>query len=99
MNLLGRLAHLALAIALLLPFASALTYRGADYSSLINLENSGRVFRDNGSSEWPFFLVAGSVVLTIFLRKLTSSTLFWQDAGQTLRASVFGRVTVTPITV
>ncbi|KAJ8077222.1 hypothetical protein AAF712_004116 [Marasmius tenuissimus] len=50
MNLLGRLAHLAVAMAVMLPFASALTYHGADYSSLINLENSGKTFKDNGTT-------------------------------------------------
>lgn len=39
-------------LLLLLPFLSfvnALTWKGADFSSLINLENSGRVFRDSAS--------------------------------------------------
>ncbi|KAJ3514531.1 hypothetical protein NLJ89_g2321 [Agrocybe chaxingu] len=47
----------ALIVSLLsLPFiAQALQYRGADFSSLINLENSGIVYRDSGSTnklEW-----------------------------------------------
>ncbi|KAL0577635.1 hypothetical protein V5O48_004360 [Marasmius crinis-equi] len=50
MNLFSRLAHLIAMLAVLLPFASALTYHGADYSSLINLENAGRTFKDNGTT-------------------------------------------------
>ncbi|KAF5368930.1 hypothetical protein D9758_002917 [Tetrapyrgos nigripes] len=40
---------LAFSLALF-PWVSALTYHGADYSSLINLENSGRRYTDSGSS-------------------------------------------------
>ncbi|KAG7098796.1 hypothetical protein E1B28_000701 [Marasmius oreades] len=50
MILFGRLAPLAIALSLLTPLVSALTYHGADYSSLINLEKSGRTYKDSGST-------------------------------------------------
>ncbi|KAI3618785.1 arabinogalactan endo--beta-galactosidase [Moniliophthora roreri] len=50
MNIFNRVLQFSVTLALLLPFAHALTYRGADYSSLVNLENSGKVFRDGGST-------------------------------------------------
>ncbi|KAH7878624.1 endogalactanase [Lentinula edodes] len=34
-----------------LPLAYCLTYHGADYSSLVNLENSGITYKDSGTSE------------------------------------------------
>ncbi|KAF8069086.1 glycoside hydrolase family 53 protein [Lyophyllum atratum] len=37
------------ALTILSP-VKALTYRGADFSSLVNLENSGRVFKDGGTT-------------------------------------------------
>ncbi|KAF6764295.1 arabinogalactan endo-1,4-beta-galactosidase [Ephemerocybe angulata] len=37
-------------VALLLTLAQAITYRGADFSSLINVENKGIKYKDNGTS-------------------------------------------------
>ncbi|KAF9263361.1 arabinogalactan endo-1,4-beta-galactosidase [Marasmius fiardii PR-910] len=50
MMLYVRLAPLAIALALFAPLINALTYHGADYSSLINLENAGRTYRDGGTA-------------------------------------------------
>lgn len=41
---------LALSVLPLLSPVQALTYRGADFSSLVNLENSGRVYKDSGTT-------------------------------------------------
>ncbi|KAJ6588442.1 endogalactanase [Mycena capillaripes] len=38
----------------LVPSISALTYHGADFSSLINLENAGRVYHDSATSSTKF---------------------------------------------
>ncbi|KAJ3897452.1 glycosyl hydrolase family 53-domain-containing protein [Lentinula edodes] len=40
-----------LATSILLPFAKCLTYHGADYSSLVNLENAGTTYKDGGVTE------------------------------------------------
>ncbi|KAF9066770.1 endogalactanase [Rhodocollybia butyracea] len=38
-------------LAVLFPLVKCLTYHGADYSSLINLENSGKTYKDGGATE------------------------------------------------
>lgn len=37
-------------LLVLIPSISALTYRGADFSSVVNLENSGKSYKDNGAT-------------------------------------------------
>lgn len=37
-------------IGLSIPLVQAITYRGADFSSLINLENQGIRYKDNGTT-------------------------------------------------
>ncbi|PFH48046.1 glycoside hydrolase family 53 protein [Amanita thiersii Skay4041] len=45
-----RVASILLSLVTIFFPANALTYRGADFSSLVNLENSGRVYHDGGST-------------------------------------------------
>jgi arabinogalactan endo-1,4-beta-galactosidase len=50
-----RLSLSALLLSIgLVPRISALTYHGADFSSLVNLENAGRVYHDSATTSTKF---------------------------------------------
>ncbi|PPQ91634.1 hypothetical protein CVT25_013189 [Psilocybe cyanescens] len=44
------ISALYLSLAFLIPLGEALQYRGADFSSLANLEKTGRTYKDNGQT-------------------------------------------------
>ncbi|KAJ3933513.1 MAG: glycoside hydrolase family 53 protein [Lentinula lateritia] len=56
-----------------LPLAYCLTYHGADYSSLVNLENSGITYKDSGTSEKFDTILANNGVNLARIRIWTST--------------------------
>lgn len=52
-----------------IPFAKSLDFKGADYSSLINLENSGITYSADGTSVY-FLILLTIILIFCFSRKI-----------------------------
>ena len=81
-----RFIQSCLLAVLSLPLVQSLTYHGADYSSLVLLENAGQTFKDGGTSECFWMQCCSCLIKATNKRKnltrsCTTMVLIWRVSG------------------